>query len=146
MFESHFLTPKFIGVISYCQFYHLLVPFIGTVQLPSSTRLLDGVLEIYGSSCPEGERTKHLANTKQRGKSEKIDMRRRWPDILGIIGKLQEIRGNPALPRRKKVPSIFEFQTAKPLPFSKSPKWRKNYSSPFFFQKKYEKNKPEKKI
>ena len=44
--------------------------------------------EIYGSSCPEGERTKHLANTKQRGKSEKIDMRRRWPDILGIIGKL----------------------------------------------------------
>jgi hypothetical protein len=49
-------------------------------------------------------------------------------------------------PQRKKVPSIFEFQTAKPLPFSKSPKWPRNYSSPFFFQKKYEKNKPEKKI
>ena len=43
-------------------------------------------LTIYGSACPEGVRTKHLANTKQRGKSKKTDMRRRWPDILGITG------------------------------------------------------------
>jgi hypothetical protein len=56
--------------------------------------------------------------------------------------KCLKFRGtSPA--QRKKVPSIFEFQTAKPLPFSKSPKWTRNYSSKFFFQKKNEKNKPE---
>ena len=77
-----------------CYILLLVLSFTGpfhrysTTTQPSSTRLLDGVLEIYGSSCPEGERTKHLANTKQRGKSEKIDMRRRWPDILAIKGKL----------------------------------------------------------
>jgi hypothetical protein len=56
--------------------------------------------------------------------------------------KMLEIQGNqPSL--AKKVPSIFEFQTAKPLPFSKSPKRRKNYSSTFFFpKKKYEKTSP----
>jgi hypothetical protein len=48
-------------------------------------------------------------------------------------------------PQRKKVPSIFEFPPAKPLPFSKSPKQRKNYRSPFFFQKKTKKTSPKKK-
>jgi hypothetical protein len=48
-------------------------------------------------------------------------------------------------PQRKKVPSIFEFQQAKPLPFSKSPKWPRNYSSTFFFQKKKKKQAPKKK-
>ena len=74
------LNTKIIGVISYYYYYHLLAPLIGTVQLPTAFR------QIYGSAYPEGLRTKHLANTKQRGKSEQIVMRRRWPDILGITG------------------------------------------------------------
>ena len=92
MFESHFLNT----LIYRCYILLLVLSFTGPLHRYSTTTstLVNTSVgrrsrnEIYGSSCPEGERTKHLANTKQRGKSEKIDMRRRWPKILGIIGKL----------------------------------------------------------
>ena len=86
---------------------------------------------------------------KKKNKPEFKKKEGRNPHIITATNqhsakKCSKFRGTSP-PQRKKVSSIFESQTAKPLPFSKSPKWRKNYSSPFFFQKKYEKNKPEKK-
>jgi hypothetical protein len=50
-----------------------------------------------------------------------------------IRRKILEIRGNPALPSEKKIPTIFEFPPAKVPQISKSPKRRRNYSSRFFF-------------
>ena len=92
MFESHFLNT----LIYRCYILLLVLSFTGPFHRYSTTTLVNTSVgrrsrnEIYGSSCPEGERTKHLANTKQRGKSEKIDMRRHIRDYREIIGNSRE--------------------------------------------------------
>ena len=60
-----------------------------------------------------------------------------------IRQKNRRIQGTQPCPAEKKFPVFLNSHQRKPRLFFKIPKRRQNYSSPFFFQKKNEKNRPE---